>query len=434
MPLQSVSVAIQAGDLIGDYRVLGELGRGGMGRVYRVESVITGREEAMKVVLPDLDESPELAERFLREIKVHASLSHPNIAALHAATRSGKLLVMILELVEGESLEDVVQRGALDPARAVDIACQTLSALDYAHAHGVVHRDIKPANILLTTAGQVKLTDFGIARAAADQRLTQAGLAVGSLPYMSPEQVGGREVDGRSDLYSLGITLYIMTTGQRPIRGTSEYELMNAQLMTIPAPPLEIAPWIPAWLSAVIMRSLAKVPAERFQSAAEFLAVLRHAEIPASRAPAQAPAAAISPEDLARAESKLTRALGPIAPRIVAKAARTAPTFEALCQALAGEIGDPADRAAFLSATLGKGAGSSHSSQTVVAAALPQEVVDSIARALSAAIGPIAKVVVTRAAKRAATEEGLIAAAAAEIESAADRARFLKAVIRPPAS
>src|ERR1022692_443075 len=136
-------MAIQPGDLIGDYRVIGVLGRGGMGKVYRVQSTITGREEAMKVVLPDLDESPELADRFLREIKVHASLTHPNIAALHNATRAGNHLVMILELVEGESLEDVVQRGAMEPRQAVEVALQILFALGFAHAHGVVHRDIK---------------------------------------------------------------------------------------------------------------------------------------------------------------------------------------------------------------------------------------------------------------------------------------------------
>jgi serine/threonine-protein kinase len=428
-------VTIQQGDLIGDYRVLGELGRGGMGRVYRVQSVITGREEAMKVVLADLDEQSGLAERFLREIKVHASLTHPHIAALHAATRAGNRLVMILELVEGESLEDVVQQGPLDPARAVDIACQTLAALDYAHAHGVVHRDIKPANILLNTAGEVKLTDFGIARASTDQRLTQTGLAVGSLPYMSPEQVGGREVDGRSDLYSLGITLYIMTTGQRPIRGTSDYELMNAQLMTVPAPAAEIAPWVPAWLSAVIGRSLVKDPAQRFQSAAEFLAALRNSGIPAPQTPPQTPApSAIPAEALTRVESKLTRALGPIASRLVARAARTAPSFEALCQKLANEIPNAADRTAFLTAIGGKTDSSSHPSRQAAPVPLAPELIDSVARALSAAIGPIAKVVVARAAKKAGSEEELIAAAAAEIESAAERQRFLKAVTRPPAS
>jgi serine/threonine-protein kinase len=439
-------VAIQAGDLIGDYRVLGVLGRGGMGKVFRVQSAITGREEAMKVVLPDLDESSELADRFLREIKVHASLIHPNIAALYTATRAGNHLVMILELVEGESLEAVVHRGPMDPARAVDIGCQTLSALGFAHARGVVHRDIKPANILLTVMGQVKLTDFGIARATKDQRLTQTGMAVGSLPFMSPEQVSGRDVDGRSDLYSLGITLYLMVTGQQPIRANSDYELMNAQLVQMPAPPRAGAPWVPERLSTAIMKSLAKDPAQRYQSAAEFASALRGVETvtmpidalqPPHAVPAVSVTAPIAAEDLARVEGKLTRVLGPIAPKLVARAARTAPNLEALCQALAVEISDPKDRALFLqSAKAGTGSASTAAVSKVPSdpRVWPPELLEAIVRALSPAIGPIAKVVVARAAKKARSEEELIAAAAAEIGNDAERQRFLKAITRPPAS
>src|ERR1035441_3274685 len=141
-------MAIQIGDIVGDYRVTGILGRGGMGKVFRVRSLVTEREEAMKIVLSDLEENPALVDRFLREIKVHASLQHPNIAALHTALRIEGRLVMIMELVEGVSLEETLRHGPVEIAVAVDYVHQILTALAFAHARGVIHRDIKPANIL----------------------------------------------------------------------------------------------------------------------------------------------------------------------------------------------------------------------------------------------------------------------------------------------
>src|SRR5581483_157656 len=192
-------------------------------KVFRVRSLLTDREEAMKVVLPDMDENRELADRFLREIKVHASLEHHNIAALRAAVRVQGRILMIMELIHGESLDETLKAGPLELPTAIYYVDQVLSALDYAHAHGVVHRDIKPANILVTgpesgRPGVVKLTDFGIAQAAGSGRLTGVGMAVGSLWYMSPEQIRAEQVDARSDIYSLGLTFYQMVTGQRAIQ------------------------------------------------------------------------------------------------------------------------------------------------------------------------------------------------------------------------
>ncbi|HUK19505.1 MAG TPA: serine/threonine-protein kinase, partial [Bryobacteraceae bacterium] len=264
--LKAKRMSIQVGDVLGDYRVEGVLGKGGMGKVFRVRNQITGREEAMKMVLPDLDENAELAGRFLREIRVHASLDHPNIAALYSAVRVDNRLVMMMELVEGVSLEQKLRDGPLDADSATTIAGQVLDALEYAHARGVIHRDIKPANILVTREGRAKLTDFGIARAAGDHRLTHTGFALGSLPYMSPEQVRSETVDARSDIYSLGIALYELVTGRRPIQGDSEYALMSAQLQQVPAPPEQIVASIPRAFSNAIMKALAKDPAERWQT------------------------------------------------------------------------------------------------------------------------------------------------------------------------
>src|ERR1017187_3637101 len=155
---------LQIGQTAGDYQILGELGAGGMGKVFRVRNVISDRMDAMKVLRPDLVADAAMGDRFLREIKVHASLVHPNIASLHTALRHGDSYLMIMELVEGQSLDDAIRDGPLDPASGVDVMVQVLAALDYAHRHGVIHRDIKPANIIVKGDGGVKVTDFGIAR------------------------------------------------------------------------------------------------------------------------------------------------------------------------------------------------------------------------------------------------------------------------------
>ena len=172
---------LEIGSTVGDYQVVGILGAGGMGQVYKVRNVISDRVEAMKVLLPDLVNQPDLADRFLREIKVQASLEHTNIDALHTAVRVENQLLMLMEFVEGVTLDQKLKDGPLPAAEAVNYIMQVLAALDYAHTRGVVHRDIKPANMMLTPEGVVKLMDFGIARSSADHKLTQTGTTVGSL-------------------------------------------------------------------------------------------------------------------------------------------------------------------------------------------------------------------------------------------------------------
>ncbi|HLJ16793.1 MAG TPA: serine/threonine-protein kinase [Bryobacteraceae bacterium] len=261
-------MSFQAGDKVGDYQVLAVLGAGGMGQVYKVRNAISDRIEAMKILLPNLEADPDLADRFLREIKVQATLDHPNIAALHTAQRVDNQIVMVMEYVEGTTLEKLLEHGPIPLASAVDCVCQVLSALAYAHARGVIHRDIKPANMMLTPAGTVKLMDFGIARMTADRRLTQTGKTVGSLFYMSPEQIqGATELDARSDLYSLGVSLYELVTGRRPFQGDSDYSIMAAHLQQNPVPPIQLDPNVPSALNEIILTSIAKEPAQRFQSA-----------------------------------------------------------------------------------------------------------------------------------------------------------------------
>ena len=381
-------MGIEIGQTVGGYQVLALVGRGGMGKVFKVRNVISDRVEAMKVLLDDATAAPDLSERFLREIKVVAGLEHPNIAALRTAFKVDDQLVMIMELVEGSSLDQKLRGGRLNPAYAVDCACQVLAALSYAHRQRVIHRDIKPANILITPAGIVKLTDFGIASKAGDAKLTAPGMALGSLYYMSPEQLRAEPLDVRSDLYSLGATLYECVTGRHPFQGDSFYAIMKGHLEQKPPPPMQLSPDIPDGLSRIIEKSLEKAPERRFQSAEDFHNALLElqsrlapppsghrlvtpapvpvyaAPLPASDyletgPPSASPAAAESPRssqpvkslgepDLERLKKELAVYIGPMARIIVSRAAKRSGSLRQLYEAVAAEIPSPADRQKFL--------------------------------------------------------------------------------------
>jgi eukaryotic-like serine/threonine-protein kinase len=266
-------MAEETGQRVGDYEVLALLGSGGMGRVYKVRSVISNREEAMKILLPDFASEPELAARFMAEIRTLAGLDHPNITQLRTAFQVQNQFVMVMEFVEGTSLDKLHSQLALE--QALDYATQVLAALSYAHGKGVTHRDIKPANIMITTHGVVKLMDFGIAKSTTDLNLTRPGTTMGSIYYMSPEQVRGGIVDGRSDIYSFGVTLYEMITGRKPFQAETSYSVLNAQLNEAPAPPAQWNPSLSRELNDIVLRAMAKDPGARFQSADEFRSALK---------------------------------------------------------------------------------------------------------------------------------------------------------------
>jgi len=271
------------GQHIGDYEILSILGMGGMGKVYKVRNVICDRIEAMKILLPDLTSNQGLADRFLREIRLLGTLNHPNIAALRTALTYENQLVMIMEFVEGETLANRIARAPISTAAAVNFSDQILSALSYAHKQNIIHRDIKPANMMLTSAGVVKLMDFGIARSSSDHALTNTGTTIGSLNYMPPEQVRGEAADARSDIYSYGVSLYELLTGQLPFKGDSHYSLMTAHLKELPAAPITLRSDLPPALNEIIMIAMAKDPVERFQSADAFRAALK--SVPVSALP-----------------------------------------------------------------------------------------------------------------------------------------------------
>ena len=285
---------LEIGATVGDYRVIGVVGSGGTGKVYKVQNVITERFEAMKVLLPDLANEPKLAERFMREIRVHSGLEHPNIASFRTALRVGNQLLLVMELVEGITLLDKLEAGALAPAIAIDYTTQVLSALECAHSHGVIHRDVKLSNMMLTPAGVVKLLDFGIAKGITDHGLTLNDTTLGSPYYIAPEQIqGAATVDKRADLYSVGISLYEMVTGKKPFDGPDRFSIMFAHVKEIPVPPLEVNRQLPKALSDLILKAVAKSPDGRFQTAAAFHEALT--DVAGAMPPTAQPAAVARP-------------------------------------------------------------------------------------------------------------------------------------------
>ena len=256
----------QVSNRVGDYEILEFIGAGGMGKVFKVRNVISDRIEAMKVLLPELTAQEDLIKRFLHEIKLLATLDHPNIAALHTALTIQGQFVMVMEYVEGTTIAKLLEKGPIPVDKAVNYTEQVLSALSYAHAKDVIHRDIKPANMMLTPDGTIKLMDFGIARSSKEKGMTMVGTTLGSLYYMSPEQVRGEPIDGRSDLYALGISLYEMLTGHKPFETGTDYSIMAAHLKEPPKPPIEYRPDLPQALNEIILVAVAKDAAQRFQT------------------------------------------------------------------------------------------------------------------------------------------------------------------------
>ncbi|MEW6737710.1 MAG: serine/threonine-protein kinase [Acidobacteriota bacterium] len=263
------------GTVVGNYKIVEKLGEGGMGTVFKGVELLLEREVAIKTLLPELARQPQLVERFRAEAAALAKLNHPHIATLYNFFRADDSFYMVMEFVRGQPFDKIIaNQGALGYEKAIPLFCQALEGIEHAHRFGIVHRDIKPANIMLTDDGTVKVMDFGIARVLGANRMTRTGLIIGTLAYMSPEQVNSQEIDARSDIYSLGILLYEMLTGRVPFQANSEYEIMKAHVEAIPLPPRHIVPNVPIPIEQAVLRALAKNPLDRFQTAGEFRAFL----------------------------------------------------------------------------------------------------------------------------------------------------------------
>jgi eukaryotic-like serine/threonine-protein kinase len=280
----------------GRYRILRKLGSGGMANVYLAEDEDLGRRVAIKILNERYAHDELFNERFRREAKSAAALSHPNIVSIYDRGEGDGTPYIAMEVIEGRSLKELIlTRGPLPIGQAIDYAKQILGALRFAHRHGIIHRDIKPHNILLGNENRLKVTDFGIARAGASQ-MTEVGSIMGTAQYLSPEQARGAPVAAASDIYSLGIVLYEMLTGQVPFNGDTAVEIAMKHLNEPPKPPSALRPEVTQELDQVILRALAKTPEDRYQTADELQEDLDRVEagLPLSRETATAATAVLS--------------------------------------------------------------------------------------------------------------------------------------------
>jgi serine/threonine protein kinase len=260
------------GTVVGNYKIIEALGEGGVGMVYKGVDTMLDREVAIKVLRPELASQTSVVERFRSEAVTLAKLNHPNIATLYSLFRHGDHLFMVLEFIKGETLDHLLfRRGAIPAAEAIPYFCQALEGINYAHERGIVHRDIKPGNMMLAEDGILKVLDFGIARLLGSNRMTRVGNVIGTLEYMSPEQVKGLETDARSDVYGLGIMLYEILTGKLPFESENDFELMKMQTEQMPVLPRQLNPEIPVEVEEAIIKAVSKNPDDRFKSAGDFL-------------------------------------------------------------------------------------------------------------------------------------------------------------------
>lgn len=406
------------GDKLGPYEILAPIGAGGMGEVWKARDTRLDRVVAVKRL------KGQHSARFEQEARAIAALNHPHICQIFDIGPD----YLVLEYIEGHAL-----KGPLAVEEAVRLAIQIASALEEAHIHGVLHRDLKPGNIQVTTKGTAKLLDFGLAKlitiSDAEGTKTEAtktleGTVMGTAAYMAPEQAEGKALDARSDIFSFGAVLYELLSGRKAFRGESTISTIAAILHKQPAP-LDA----PAALQEIVNRSLAKAPGDRYQTMSELREALELSTRTASKPK-------FEEAELARVESRLASSVGPIAKTLVTKAATQHVTLPALCRDLAAQIQNETHRLDFLRAfgldsTSASGHTSASSPGSKIAAApsaapLDQQALDAARKALAVYLGPMASIVVKRAARGVQTKEQLKAALGAEIPDERARRAFLE--------
>ena len=280
-------MAVLTGTQIASYRILEKLGEGGMGVVYKAIDTTLDRTVAIKVLGSQYSGSPDVLQRFHAEAKAQANLNHPNLATLYTLLMHNGDAFMVMEYVDGQTVEQMIRRrGPIPAAEALPIFKQALLGIGYAHRAGIVHRDIKPANLMINRSGVVKVMDFGLAKVAGTRGITKTGTHVGTGWYMSPEQVLNKTVDTRSDIYSLGVTLFQMLTAHVPFETGSEFEIMSAHVSSPPPLPTKLYSKIPKPVEYAVLKALEKLPSHRFQTVEEFAAAFDQKVVPAVMPPA----------------------------------------------------------------------------------------------------------------------------------------------------
>lgn len=438
---------------IGQYEILELLGAGGMGRVYRGRDPVLDRVVALKLLRPEDPADPELAEswaRFLSEARAIARLNHPTIVAVYQLYDADpQETYFAMEYVEGCTIDKYV---CLDESTRVEttleLMCQLLAGLAYAHRQGIVHRDIKPSNLLVTPRGQLKITDFGIAKTIATKR-TQTGMMVGTPSYTAPERFAGEETEPRCDIYSVAVLTFELLAGRRPFVGSIN-ELIY-QICHVPAPLLsELRPDAPRMLDPILARALEKVPGERYQSAEAFHAALMHARqslgypvtqhIPASPDGGRViPAAQMrtdlrgwSAEEITDLIGHLSPIMGPMARVLVKRQAALTRDRATLYEALAKGLRSDEERSRFLNAVAGApaqrsvAAGASNTEHTI-----PLPVIEHTTKILTRYLGPIASVLVRKTARVATDEDDFHRQVAERISDPGERAKFVAEVSLP---
>jgi serine/threonine protein kinase len=389
------------GTRLGDYEILAELGGGGMGRVYRARDLTLERIVALKTLAPQFRKDEVLVQRFLKEARAAARLNHPNIVQIYDFGKDGDTYYLAMEYVEGESLAAFLKRGTFTESDAISVTRFTCRALVVAHAEGLVHRDIKPDNLMLTAKGELKLVDLGVAkRVDEDQSLTQTGQALGTPHYISPEQIrASKDIDGRADIYSLGATMYHLVTGKPPFNGSSSAMVMSLHLYQPVEDPRVSVPELSEGFAFVLQKMMAKDPNDRYPDADAVDRDLYRLEI------GEAPEATAPFDDSA---ATVVSAGNPTPAKMAAQAARSAATT--------ASARPPAASSASISPN------------TTGVSTNPN--LKTLESELAKHVGPLARVLVKRAAKNAASLQQLILELEKEIPGDKPRKLFRSAVER----